>query len=107
MGNIRSMAELARANGIKVILASVLPATKFEWRRALGDRSAMIVDLNKRIKAYADQEKIPYVDYHSAMKNDRNGMDPNIAEDGVHPTMDGYRIMESLVVPVLERVLKE
>ena len=107
MGNIRSMAELARANGIKVILASVLPATKFEWRRALGDRSAMIVDLNKRIKAYADQEKIPYVDYHSAMKNDRNGMDPNIAEDGVHPTMDGYRIMESLVVPVVERVLKE
>ncbi|MCB0375945.1 MAG: SGNH/GDSL hydrolase family protein [Sinomicrobium sp.] len=96
MGNIQSMVELARANNIKVLLASVLPSTNFEWRRELGDRSDMIVDLNKRIKAYADQNGIPYVDYHSAMKNDKNGMDPELAEDGVHPTMKGYQIMEEL-----------
>jgi len=106
LGNIKSMVELAQANGIKVILASVLPATKFEWRRALGDRSGMIVDLNQQIEAYAKQQNIPYVDYHSAMKNEQNGMDVDIAEDGVHPTPAGYKIMENLVKSVIQKVLK-
>jgi len=106
LGNIQSMVELAQANGIKVILASVLPATKFEWRRALGDRSGMIVDLNQRIKAYADQQNIPYLDYHSAMKNEQNGMDVDIAKDGVHPTMKGFEIMKELVNKTIKSVLK-
>lgn len=95
-GNIQSMVEIAKANGVKVILSSVLPAVKFEWRLALGNRSAMIVALNKRIKAYAEFNKIPYIDYHSALKNDQNGMNPDIAEDGVHPSVKAYKIMEKL-----------
>ena len=106
LGNIQSMVEIAQSNGIKVILASVLPATNFEWRRSVGDRSARIVDLNKRLKAYADKNKIPYIDYHTAMKNDKNGMNPDLAEDGVHPTMKGFKIMEALVEQTIVKVLK-
>ena len=106
MGNIQSMVELAQANGIKVILASVLPSTKFEWRRALGDRSGMIVELNRRIKALASQKDMLYLDYHSAMKNDQNGMDPDLAEDGVHPTQKGYKLMEELAKKTVEGLFK-
>jgi lysophospholipase L1-like esterase/dienelactone hydrolase len=106
MSNIQSMVEIAKANEIKIILASVLPSTKFEWNRALGDRSDMILDLNKRIKAYAEMENVPYVDYHSAMKNEQNGMDPDIAEDGVHPSLKGYKIMQELVLPVILKSLE-
>ncbi len=101
------MVEIAQVNGLKVILASVLPATNFEWRRSVGNRSDMIVDLNKRIKAYADKNKIPFVDYHSMMKNDKNGMDSDLAEDGVHPTMKGYKIMESLINEAISKVFSK
>jgi lysophospholipase L1-like esterase/dienelactone hydrolase len=102
-GNIQSMVEIAKANGIKVVLASVMPATNFEWRRSLGDRSAMIVALNKRIKTYADANKIAYLDYHAQMKNAKNGMDEDLAADGVHPTLKGYKIMEALVEKTLTK----
>jgi lysophospholipase L1-like esterase/acetyl esterase/lipase len=106
-GNIQSMAEIAKANGLKVILSSVLPATNFEWRRSVGNRSALIVALNNRIKAYADANKIPYIDYHNALKNEQNGMNTDIAEDGVHPTLKGYKIMESLAEKAINVVLKK
>lgn len=106
-GNIQSMVELAQANGVKVILTSVLPATNFEWRRSVGNRSEMILALNKRLKTYADQSKIPFVDYHSALKNEQNGMNPDLAEDGVHPTLKGYKIMEDLVLKTINATLKK
>lgn len=97
-GNIQSMVEIAQANKVKVVLSSILPATKFAWRAALGDRSGQIVALNERLKAYADQHKIPFIDYHSALKNKQNGMDPDMAEDGVHPSLKAYKIMEALAL---------
>lgn len=106
MGNIQSMVEIAKANGISVVLASVHPATKFEWRRALGDRSAMIVALNQRIKAYAAQNKIPYLDYHTALKNGQNGINTDLAEDGVHSTLKAYKIMEALTQKAVAEALK-
>ena len=66
----------------------------------------MIMELNERIKTYADQNKIPYVDYHSTLKNEQNGMDPDIAKDGVHPTLKAYKIMEGLVQQEIAKVLK-
>ncbi len=107
LSNIQSMVDLATANGIKVVLSSVLPATNFEWRRSVGNRSDMIVDLNKRLKSYADSHKIPFIDYHSAMKNEKNGMNPDLAEDGVHPTLKGYKVMEGLVEEAIRKVLKQ
>lgn len=105
-GNLQSMAEIAQANGIKVILSSILPATKFEWRLSLGNRSAMIIDLNKRIKAYSEQHKILFIDYHSALKNEQNGMNSDLAEDGVHPTLKAYKIMEKLANQTIVNALK-
>jgi acetyl esterase/lipase/lysophospholipase L1-like esterase len=93
IGNIESMLEMAQANGIKVVLSSVLPATEFAWRKQLTDVPNKILDLNERIKALAQKHKVPYCDYHSALKNANNGMDPDLAEDGVHPSLKGYLIM--------------
>ena len=107
MSNIQSMVEIAGANEIKVILATVLPSTKFEWNRALGDRSDMIVDLNKRIRGYAKERNIPLIDYHTAMKNEQNGMNKDIAADGVHPTQKGVELMKSLALPIIQEQLKK
>lgn len=102
MSNIRSMVELAQSNNVKVILASVLPATKFEWNRGLGDRSSMIINLNQRLAAYAKSAGIPFVDYHTALSNTKGGMEPEFAADGVHPTTQGYEVMKSLLLPVVK-----
>lgn len=100
--NIESMVDLAQKNGIKVVIASVLPATKFEWRLGLGDRSDEILKLNTRLKALSETRGLKYVDYHTPLKNPDNGMDPDLAKDGVHPTMKAYAIMEKLVLDALK-----
>lgn len=105
-GNIQSMTELAQAHGIQVILSSILPTTKFEWRLDLGDRSGMIVSLNQRLQTYAAKKGISFIDYHTAMKNSQNGLDSDLAEDGVHPTLKGYQLMESLALPVIKKVVQ-
>lgn len=106
-GNIQSMTEIAKANGIKVIIAAVLPSAGFRWNKKLGDRSQLIVDLNNRLKTYAMQNDLVYADYHSAMKNANNGMDKDLAADGVHPTKKGYAIMKSLILPAVQTTLKQ
>lgn len=106
LGNIKTMVEIAKTNGVRPILTAVLPATKFEWRLALGNRSEMIVQLNERIKAYAQEQQIPFVDYHSALKNAENGMNPDLAEDGVHPTPKGFAIMKTLTQSAIDKVLR-
>ena len=102
LGNIESMIDLAQANNIEVLLASVLPATQFQWRRELGDRSEEIVQLNERIQQLAARRNLRYIDYHSRLKNDKNGMDPDLAEDGVHPTLKAYSIMGQLLLEALK-----
>jgi lysophospholipase L1-like esterase/acetyl esterase/lipase len=102
LGNIESMIDLAEAYDIDVVLASVLPATQFQWRRELGDRSADIVRLNEGIQQLAARRGLRYLDYHSALKNDQNGMDKDLAEDGVHPTMKAYGLMGKLLVKTLK-----
>lgn len=102
-GNIVSMVELARANKIKVVLASILPALGFSWRKDITDAPDKIVALNARIKAYAEAEKIPYVDYYSAMVyGEKRELNPAYTYDGVHPTAAGYEVMEALVEKVLK-----
>lgn len=102
LGNIRSMIELAQANGITPMIASVLPATRFEWRLGLGNRSAEIVALNARLKELAKEYGLHYIDYHTTMKNASNGLDKDLAEDGVHPTTKGYSIMGKILLKALE-----
>lgn len=100
-GNIESMVELAQAHGIRAIICSVLPAYDYAWRPGL-EPADKIIRLNEMLKKYADKNDIPYVDYHSAMKDERNGLSEQLAGDGVHPTLEGYKIMEQLIKPVIE-----
>lgn len=95
LGNIQSMVELAQHHHIKVYLCSVLPAYEFGWRKEIQDVANQIVQLNTLIRSYAESKGIPYVDYHSALKDERNGLSVEHAKDGVHPTAAAYEIMEA------------
>jgi lysophospholipase L1-like esterase len=105
LNNIISMCELAKANKIKVILCSVLPDYDFFWRKGLQPANK-IITLNKLIKAYADANKIPYVDYHSAMKDERNGLPEKYSKDGTHPILAGFKVMEEIVQKSIQKTLK-
>ena len=102
--NIKSMCELARANKIKPVVCSTLPAKAFKWRPEMKPAND-IIRLNEMIKAYAKENKIPYVDYHSALKDEENGLPRKYSKDGVHPNAQGYAVMESVIMPVLKKVL--
>ena len=106
LGNIISMVELAQANDIRVILASVHPASEFPWRKEVTQVAEKILQLNAAIKDYAAKNNLTYLDYHTAMKNAHNGMSPDMAEDGVHPTLAGYKVMEGLAQEALAKTLK-
>lgn len=105
MDNIRSMAELATANNIRVVLCSVLPALDYPWRKGL-EPNIKIPELNKMIKAYADEKRFTYLDYFGAMANEKNGMKAEYTTDGVHCTSMGYDVMEAMVVPAINKALK-
>ncbi|WP_027383215.1 SGNH/GDSL hydrolase family protein [Epilithonimonas caeni] len=100
-GNIVSMAELAKANNIKVVLCSVLPAYDFPWRKDMQPADKVIA-LNKMIKDYALKNHITYVDYHSVLKDEKNGLPKEIAEDGIHPNKSGYEKMEAILMKNLK-----
>ena len=106
-GNVLSMVELARFHKCKVILTSCLPAGGFGWRPSVTDGMDKIRSLNARVKAYAEANKIPYVDYYKAMVNDEDtAMRAELAKDnpGVHPNSEGYKVMESLLLPVIQKL---
>lgn len=105
-GNIVSMVELAKANKIKVILTSVLPAAKFRWNKNITDAPDKIEALNALIKEYAKKHKIPYVDYYTPMvTGPERALNPAYSKDGVHPTVEGYEVMEALIKPVIDKAL--
>ena len=94
--NIASMADLARANGIHVVLCSVLPVYDYPWKPGL-EPAAKIMTLNTWLKAYADAHDAVYVDLHAIMRDDRNGLKSEYTYDGVHLSEPGYRLMSTLV----------
>jgi lysophospholipase L1-like esterase len=102
-GNIVSMCELAKANDISPVLTSVFPASNFYWNPKILNVPEKIKALNVRLLAYAKTQNLLYIDYHSAMTNATGGMDLDLAYDGVHPTLKGYKIMAGLV----EQLIKE
>lgn len=105
-GNLASMAQLAQANGIRVVLCSVLPSAGFPWHPELGDPAQQISALNEWIKRDAAQEHLPYVNYYSAMKDAAGGLPPNLSRDGVHPLPAGYAVMAPLAESGIEASLK-
>lgn len=105
VGNIVSMVELAKANGLKVILGSVLPASEFPWNTALKP-AYKIVTINRHLRIYAAQHGLTYVDYFSNMVDENNGIRRVYSEDGVHPNKAGYDLMERLVTQAINDNLK-
>ena len=101
--NIRSMTELAQANGIKVILASIPPAADFPWKPGLNP-GASIQRLNGWIKNYARRSGAVYADYWTAT-HDGLGFRSGLAYDGVHPSKAGYAAMAPVAEDAIRRAL--
>lgn len=104
--NIVTMAQIAKANGIKVILTSITPCDHYTWRPEIMDVIAKIKSLNARIKEYAKKNKFQYVDYWTEMANEQGAMRDGISEEGCHPNAAGYAIMGPLVQKAIKKVVK-
>ncbi len=104
--NIFSMVELAKANQIKVILCSVLPAFDFHWKPNQNP-AEKIIALNELLKNYAFAKGIIYLDYYSAMVDERKGLLASYSNDGVHPNKAGYQVMAPLAEEAITKVLLE
>jgi lysophospholipase L1-like esterase len=106
LGNIQTMAELAEAHGIKVVIASVPPAGAFPWSPAMKP-ARQIAAINSWLADYARSRGFTYVDYHSAMAQADGSMKPGLSTDGVHPTAEGYAIMRPLARQAIDKALRE
>lgn len=103
--NIKAMAEIAQNNGIKVIIASILPAAAFPWRKEITDVPQKVDVLNNRLKQYASSNKISFVDYNTAMRDAKGGMREGLSKDGIHPVPAGYAIMEPMIKSAINKTL--
>ena len=105
--NIKSMAEIANANGIKVIISSILPAIDYPWKPGL-DPASKIIIINKALKAFSDENNFIYLDYYAAMVDDKGGLkvpEYTTANDLVHPNKKGYLVMEKLAEIAIKKAL--
>lgn len=100
VGNIMSMCELAKIHGIIPVICSVLPADRYGWRPGMAPAQDIIA-LNKLLKAYAEAENIKYIDYHSVLRNENDGLPEEYAPDGVHPTLTCFKIMEKMALEAI------
>ncbi|MAZ26551.1 MAG: acylhydrolase [Cytophagaceae bacterium] len=104
--NIQSMAEIARANDIKVVLCTLVPSNILPWKKEINPVEP-VAKLNKMLTAYAKKNKMTLVDYFKAMVDDKQGLDPKYTEDGVHPTPAGYKVMAPLVEAGIKKAMKK
>ncbi|HFK2915005.1 TPA: SGNH/GDSL hydrolase family protein [Stenotrophomonas maltophilia] len=103
--NLHAMVDLARAHGIAVVLASVLPVSDYPWLPGTAP-APKVRALNTALKRYADAQQLVYLDYYTPMANAAGGLDPQLAEDGVHPTAKGYAVMAPLAEAAVKRALE-
>jgi lysophospholipase L1-like esterase len=102
--NFKSMVDLAKANGIRVIVASITPTADYPWRRGLAP-GPKIKALNDWLQGYCINHSVTYVDYYTAMVGPDGGMKPGISFDGVHPNAQGYAIMAPLAQAAIDKAL--
>ena len=103
--NIASMADLASVNGIRVVLCSVLPAFDFPWAPGLTP-APKVMEVNAWMKKEAAEKGYVYVDYYSAMSDERGGLPATLSKDGVHPLPAGYAIMTPIAEAGIEKALR-
>src|SRR6266550_3686005 len=111
--NLASIAELARAHGIRVVLASLLPVSDYEKTADGQVRNQttrrppeQIKALNDWIKKYATDNKMTYLDYYSAMVDDKGFLKDELSNDGLHPNAQGYQVMNPLAEKAIAAALK-
>jgi lysophospholipase L1-like esterase len=108
--NYASMAELARAHHIRVVFASVLPVHNYthdaEESFALRPRER-ILGLNKWLKDYCAMNGFVYLDYFSALVDERGMLKRALSDDGLHPTDAGYKVMVPLAEKAIQKALAE
>jgi len=100
--NFESMVAIAKANGIRMVISSILPASHYPWKPE-EQPAEPIRAMNMRLKALAEREGLVYLDYYTPMANAQGGLDPQLAKDGVHPTAKGYAVMS----PLAEKAIAE
>jgi lysophospholipase L1-like esterase len=112
--NLASMAELARAHGIRVVLASVLPISDYEKdrtgqpiTRSKQRPPDQIRALNEWMKNYANTNQMIYLDYFAAMADEPGFLREELSEDGLHPNQKGYDIMSPLAEKAIAAALKQ
>ncbi|MBK9252434.1 MAG: SGNH/GDSL hydrolase family protein [Proteobacteria bacterium] len=103
--NIQSMAEIAKANGIRVILGSIPPSAAFNWQPALRP-APQIAALNDWLREYARRNGHGYIDYHRELRGEGGELKPALGNDGVHPNQDGYAVMRRAAEAALAGVLR-
>ncbi len=103
MGNIISMCDIARANGIVPILCSILPADRFSWRPDIKP-APLVVELNGMIKAYAQEAGLEYVDYYTSLADENGALKEGLSKDHCHPYPEVYVPMEETIVKAIEKV---
>jgi lysophospholipase L1-like esterase len=108
--NYASMAELARAHHIRVVFASVLPVHNYthdaEESFALRPRER-ILGINKWLKDYCAMNGFVYLDYFSALVDERGMLKRALSDDGLHPTDAGYKVMVPLAEKAIQKALAE
>ena len=105
--NIIAMCNIAQSNGIVPIISSIPPCSEFPWRKEINNPGQTIVDINKSLKAFADANGIVYVDYHSALTDEKLGLPKTLSTDGCHPLPDTYFTMEEMVLEAIRNALKK
>lgn len=105
-GNLASMVEIAQANHVRVVLATVLPAAAFNWAPDLKP-AASISRLNTWIRAYAADHQLILADYYPALALPDGSMRPELSLDGVHPNKAGYRAMAPITDAAIRAALQD
>lgn len=100
--NFQSMAQLAKASGIKVILCTLLPSNRIPWRDNMNP-SAMVRELNTWITNYGQLQGFDVADYYSPLVDENMGLPEKYSADGVHVNLDAYKIMEKVVMPYISK----
>jgi len=106
--NLQTMCELARLHNVRVVLASVLPVNNYTERSKLFFSlrpSDQILELNRWIKDYAARNNYIYLDYFSAMVDDKGLLQRDVSEDGLHPNDKGYAVMAPLAQKAIDQAL--
>ena len=104
--NIISMTEIAKANNISVIICSTIPAIDFPWSPGLKP-GPKVIKLNSILKKYCEENGVAYADYYSAMADDKGGLkvpEYTSSDDLVHPNLEGYKVMEKIILHTLKNI---